>query len=136
MNKMQREWASQNIKVLTETFGLKSGINKMYSRGKIPLACVVNYVDGVLNSHGNVPAYEKVVRAFEVQYDVHVYYCISGRNVLTMLYVSSDEKTWKCMKPQSGERVLSAAVYKETYDFFDFGDVVLDVRDGVLIRVG
>lgn len=136
MSKMQRECASQSIKVLTETFGLRDEINKMYSHGKIPISCAVQYVGGVLNSLDNTPVYEKVVRTFEEQFGAHVYYCIPGSKVVTLLYVSKDEKDWEYVKPQSGERILFAAVYNETYDFFDFGDVVLDVRDGVLIRVG
>ena len=40
------------------------------------------------------------------------------------------------MKPRLGERVLFAAAYNRTYDCFDFGDVVVGAKNGVLIRIG
>lgn len=65
-----------------------------------------------------------------------MYYCMPGGCFVTMLYASADERDWESMKPQLGEKVMFAAVYNCTYDCFDFGEVVLGAKNGVLIRVG
>jgi len=136
MNKKQRAYACQSIDVLSQTFGLNPEVKKIYMRGDVPLSCAVQYVGGVRNSLKKVPVYEKIVRKFGKSFDAHVYYCIPGSNFVTMLYVGKDESEWNGIKPHVGERVLFAAVYNYTYDSFDFGDVVLGVKNGVLIRIG
>ena len=136
MNEKQREYAHQSIEVLSQTFTLSPEIKEIYKGGDIPLSCVVQYVGGVLNSLKNVPICERIVRKFEEKFDAHVYYCILSGNFATMLYVGKDENEWEYMKPRLGERTMFAAVYNRTYDFFDFGDVVLGVKNGALIRIG
>lgn len=136
MNEKQRAYANQSIEVLSQTFDLSPEIKEIYKGGDIPLSCVVQYVGGVLNSLKNVPTYERIVRKFEEKFDVHVYYCIPSSIFVTMLYVGKDENEWEYLKPCLGKRVMYAAVYNCTYDFYDFGDVVLGVKNGVLTRIG
>ena len=101
---------------------------------------------GILYWLENEPEWEKKVREIEKDFDIMVYHLTHEHTefgeLLTMLYVSSDEEEWEfdnaCIDHPAwndGTKMVYAYVYNLTYPLFsEFGTVGIKEVAGGLIR--
>lgn len=127
--------ALKRLKNLEEQFGLNSNICKSFKEGKLQYSHSIAGSGACIDTINYDVRYAKIVEDFEEKYGHLVYHVIETGNMIALLYVGCDEEEWKT-EVLFDKQFLASYVYNFDYpQLSEFGDIVVNGSDGVLVRV-
>ena len=127
--------ALKRLKNLEEKIGLRQNIYECFKDGKLQYSHLMEGRGGCTNTINYNEKYAKIVKEFEEKYGHLVYYIIENGNTIALLYVGCDEEEWET-EVLFDKQYLASYVYNlDNPQLSEFGDIVVNIADGVLVRI-
>lgn len=139
----QKQEATERLKILEDNYMMHKNVLKEFKQDE-----TIYYSEnlggafsGILYWLRNKPEFVNIVKNIEEKRNIYVYHCILSHysddgDVLTMLYVSSDEEYWENERQELIDGCPCSYVYSFNFpQFSEFGGVTITGVNGGINRL-